>query len=254
MRKALRIAFGSWLALAHLSALTASAQQWGDLKGMFVYQGIAPAPVPLNVTKEPLCAKCKLVDEELVIGPNLGIANIVIYVKTKNVKVHPDYEKTALDKLTYDTVCCRFEPRILTLRLSQTLVLRNVGPVAHNTNIQPILDTPVNPLQLVGGNMEHQFQREQKLPVVVSCNIHPWMRGYILPRANPYAAVTDLNGSFVMKNLPVGPLEFVVWHERCGYLNAKNTWFKGSFTLNIQPGENKLDGQTETIPVPAAKL
>jgi len=234
-----------------LSTSTASAQ-WGDLTGKFVLKGAAPEPAKLDVAKEPFCLKCKLVDEEFVVGPDGGIANIVIYVKTKNVKVHPDYSKTAEAKLTYDNLCCKFEPRILTMRLSQILVLKNSDQVAHNSNIQPILDAPTNPLLPAGAQIEHQFKREQKLPVPVSCNIHPWMKGYILPRENPYAAVTDATGSFTMKNLPTGPLEFVVWHEKIGYVNAKPTWMKGVFSLTIAAGANKLDGASDTIQVDAA--
>jgi hypothetical protein len=73
------------------------------------------------------------------------------------------------------------------------------------------------------------------------------MRGYILPRDNPYAAVTGDDGSFEIKDIPAGTWEFQVWQEVAGYLAAKPEWKKGKFKLEIKPGDNDLG----TIQVPA---
>ena len=45
---------------------------------------------------------------------------------------------------------------------------------------------------------------EEALPATVSCSIHPWMRGYMLPRKDKYFAVTKPDGSFEISNLPAG--------------------------------------------------
>lgn len=71
------------------------------------------------------------------------------------------------------------------------------------------------------------------------------MRGWLVLRDNPYMAVTDADGRFAIKNLPVGEHEFVLWHERIGYLRelaigSKKTSAKGRLTMTIQPGENDL--------------
>ena len=44
------------------------------------------------------------------------------------------------------------------------------------------------------------------------------MGAYILTLDHPFMAVTDESGRFSIPNLPVGKHEFVVWHERAGYL------------------------------------
>ncbi len=44
------------------------------------------------------------------------------------------------------------------------------------------------------------------------------MRGYVLLRANPYMAKTDIEGRFEIKNLPAGEHTFRLWHEKAGYL------------------------------------
>lgn len=239
----LRYAISSMLALlvvAGLSAAPAQAQ-WGNLKGRFVYDGKPPAATPLAVTKDQeVCGKHKLVNEELVVGEDGGLANVVIYVRDKKVKVHPDYEKTAEDLVRFDNEHCRFEPHILPMRLTQTLELHNSDPVGHNSNVSPIGDAGTNPLIAPGSAAQHKFNRSQNVPVQVTCNIHPWMKGWILPRDNPYMAVSAEDGTFEIKNLPVGKLEFQAWQEKAGYLIAKPDWKKGRFELTIKKGDNDL--------------
>lgn len=85
--------------------------------------------------------------------------------------------------------------------------------------------------------MQRQFKREQRVPVPVSCNLHPRMRGWVLPRSNPYFAVTDADGYFAIDNLPAGQWEFQLWHEQVGYLPARDDWDKGRLTIRIEPGK-----------------
>lgn len=227
---------------------SASAQEWGTLKGQFVFDGTPPEKKPVNAPgvqlAEPLFDETLSVDEK-----SKGIANIVIYVRTKDVKVHGDYAKDAEAAVQYDNKNFRFQPRVLTLRLSQTLEISNSDAVAHNSNFQPIGDEGINPLIPAGGKVPYKAMREQLIPQPVGCNIHPWMKGYILPRKNPYMAVTKADGTFELKNLPVGDLEFQVWHELPGFLVAKKEWEKGRFTLKIKAGDNTLAADGPVVKV-----
>ncbi len=73
----------------------------------------------------------------------------------------------------------------------------------------------------------------------VVCNIHPWMRAWLLPRDNPYAAVSGTDGSFVLAKLPVGEWEFQAWHEQGGWPRVPG-WNRGRFKVRIKPGRNDL--------------
>lgn len=216
------------------------AAGWGTLRGKFVFDGKPAEPSKIDVNKDvDVCGKHNLVNEELVVDKDGGIANVVIYVRDKSVKVHPDLAKFAQSKPVCDNRGCRFEPHIIGVLVSQVVELHNSDAVAHNMNLQPIGDSGANPLIPPGGAIDHTFNRPQSIPVPVTCNIHPWMKGYILPRDNPYFAVTKPDGSFEIANLPSGELEFQAWQEKCGYL-ALDGWEKGRFKLTIQPGDNDL--------------
>jgi hypothetical protein len=224
------------------------ATGWGNLTGKFVFDGPRPDPAKLDVNKDiEVCGKYNLVNEELVVDKDGGIANVVIYVRSKDVKVHPDAAKLAEAKPLCDNHGCRFEPHILGVLVGQTCVLHNADTVAHNMNCQPLGDQGINPLIPPMGEFLHKFGRAQSIPTPITCNIHPWMKGYILPRDNPYFAVSKPDGSFELANLPAGELEFQAWHEKKGYLSLDG-WDKGRFKQTIQPGENSL----EVKKIPAA--
>jgi plastocyanin len=225
--------------IVSLAAATAEAG-WGTLKGKFVYAGAPPAPPKLDVNKDQeVCSKHPLVDESLLVDASGGVANVVVFVRTKNVEVAPSYESSAKETVIYDNKGCRFEPHILAMRITQTLELRNSDPIGHNSNMQPIGLQGINPLLPAGGTATYQFTRAQNLPVTITCNIHPWMKGYVVARDNPYVAISKPDGTFEIKDLPTGDLEFQAWQERSGYLNARD-WVKGKFTETIKEGDNDL--------------
>ncbi len=214
----------------------ATGTGWGTLKGRFVFDGSPAAPGKLDINKDiEVCGKHTIVDESLIVGPNKGLANVAVFLRNKT-RVHDDVIAAAKNKVVYDNKGCRFEPHVLAVAIGQPVVIRNSDPVGHNSNGSPAGDTPFNPLVPAnGGEYEYQFKRGQQKGVPVTCSIHPWMKGYILPRDNPYVAVTNDKGEFEIKNLPAGEeLEIQLWHEKADNgLEADSKWPKGRQKLKV---------------------
>lgn len=213
-------------ALIVLMSHRAHAAGWGDLSGTFVLSGDAPKVEALVVDKDvEVCGKHKIVDESVVIGPNKGIKNIVVYLYLKEGEkapaAHADYDKTAKDQVVLDNDKCRFEPRITLLRTTQTLLVGNKDTISHNTKIECLNNKPENPIIPAGASVKFNFPKVESLPTTVSCSIHPWMKQYTLIRDNPYFAVTDENGKFTIKNVPEGKFTFQFWHEFTGYIDTE---------------------------------
>jgi hypothetical protein len=222
--------------------VSAPAADWGDLTGKFVYDGPPPQPKKVDVTKDvEVFGNLNITDESLVVGKDGGIANVVVYLRTTGVAINPELATSVKPKVEYDNKGGRFVPHILPLWYEkQTIVLKNSDPVGHNSNVQPLGDTGINPLLPANGSVDHKFNRKQTLPIPVGCNIHPWMRGYVLPRDNPYFAVTGEDGSFKIEKLPAGAeLEFQVWQEKSGYLVTPKTPM-GRLKVAIKPGANDI--------------
>lgn len=229
----------------------ATASGWGNLTGQFVYDGTPPEPRLLATPK--VHPKHPVRDESLLVDPKTnGIANVVVYLTASNTPVHPDYASVAEQPVVVSNSDYRFRPHLSLVLKNQQLVFSNGDPDSHNCYYTPLGGKAVNPLVPPKSQFDYGVgDRVQYIPQTITCSIHPWMRGYILVRPNPYMAVTDEQGRFEIKNLPAGEHEFRVWHERKGYLPAQAGWSRGLFKANIQPGETTDLGE---IRVPAKLL
>ena len=64
-------------------AAASTGTGWGTLRGKFTYAGDPPAPGQLTVTKDTeVCgAGGGITDNSLVVGPDKGISNVVVYAR-----------------------------------------------------------------------------------------------------------------------------------------------------------------------------
>jgi hypothetical protein len=222
-----------------------SAEGWGHLKLRLVYDGVVPKREPVTLTKDAAyCGKFKLVDDSLIVNPeNKGIANVVVYVRTKDVAIHPDYEAQIKKPVLMDNKGCRFEPRMTILWTEQTIHLKNSDTVGHNTALSMFFNDSINPLIPSGGTYKGQFKNEERLPAKATCGIHRWMTGWVVIRSNPYSTAADKNGLVELKNLPAGELEFQVWQEKAGYISkvtldgTATEWIRGRAKFVIEAGK-----------------
>jgi len=226
----------------------APAADWGTLKGRFVISGDVAAPAALTVDKDvEVCGKHKLVNEEVVVADDKGVANVVVFVRDKKVTVKPELAAAAKEaKPVLDNLNCRFEPHVLFVQAGQELVIKNSDPVGHNSNISTVKNPPSNNLIPAGGEVTATFGSDEAVPAQVTCNIHPWMKGWIVVRDNPYAAVSGPDGSFEIADLPAEELELQFWHEKAGYIGEmtiggkKEKARRGRMKLEVKPGDNDL--------------
>ena len=171
----------------HVACL--SAGEGGTLKGQFLFDGTAPAPAAVAITADPaFCGKHGVVDESLVIGKDGGIANIVVYMylsRGETVPIHPAYEARKDEKILLDNEKCRFSPHVALLWTAQTITLGNKDTVAHNTKIDCRENTPVNPILPANASLDQQFKETERLPIGVSCSIHPWMKAWAGHQGSP---------------------------------------------------------------------
>jgi len=234
-------------AVCGVTSVPASAADWGNLSGRFVYDGTAPKPKPLTITKDnQVCDQyqSEVVEQHLLVGEQSGLSNVFVYMrppKGKTLDIHPDYRKAAEKPALIENFHCMFYPHAVAVwAKEQKVLVRNSDPIPQVVKIDVLLSTPINLSMGIGGQVEHTFPRGERLPSLVTCGIHPWESAWLLVSENPYFAVTNENGEFSIKNIPAGEWEFQVWHEKAGYLLAKPEWKSGRFTQVVKAGENSL--------------
>lgn len=239
-------------AVVVLSSSAVFAQGFGSISGQFVYDGTPPAPVQLKPDKDPaVCAKDPLYDEELVVGKDGGIENVVVsyFLKlgAKAPAADPKVVAALPAKVRSDNEKCRFTPHITVLMVGkQQLVLGNKDSIAHNVKGDCLKNSPFNPLIPANGELPikaESLSKGESLPVPLSCSIHPWMRGRLVVADHPFVAVTDASGKFTITGIPAGTHTFRAWQEKSGYVTdvsekgAPKTWMQGKFDVAVKAGE-----------------
>ncbi|PHR89442.1 MAG: hypothetical protein COA78_35900 [Blastopirellula sp.] len=230
----------------------AATGDWGTLKGKFVVKGKLPALKPLDVTKDKGFCGLILPDKTIVVGKNNELANVCLWLSLgrtdKAPTPHSSYADSAEETLFIDNVGCLYAPRIYMAQPGQKIMLRNKDQVAHNFKIDGFSNNSINLLVPVGAEVQvvPRFNKEESYPMNAGCAIHPWMSGKLLIKSSPYMAVSLADGTFEIKNLPIGTHKFKLWHEKPGNLkNLKGNSLvesdrKGIVEIEIKPGDNDL--------------
>lgn len=240
------IKYLSLLGLLLLLSQPLQATEWGNLAGQFIYTGKLFKPKKIKVTKhKEICDNPEghIVDQSLLIGKNGGIKNIFIYMRNTNLpekQIHTSY-KLLPDQVDIEQINCVIKPHALGLWYKhQKLIGTNADPLAHNFHLYPLNNQlPCSALP-PRGKHTFDFYHKEPLPVKITCDIHPWETAYLLVHQNPYFSITDNAGSFTIKNIPIGDWEFQLWHEKTGYLIAKEDWNRGRIKIKIKSGNNDL--------------
>lgn len=250
-----RLKFVAMALLCVSIAPAVQAQQWGDLKIQFVYDGDPPKQEPIQPNKDvQYCGMHDLVEQSLVVDPKTkGIKNVVVYAYTDGrgatplpaikpeLQNNPKTHEMANDE-------CRFEPRIVVMSAGDTLKVTNPDPIGHNYNFNAFNNPAVNFTLAPGAAKDLKLEKGELAPVPVECNIHPWMKGYVVVFDHPYSAKSDEQGNLEIKGLPAGTkLAFRLFHESAGRLSNLQKADGGQlelsrnvFEVQIEPGMNDL--------------
>jgi hypothetical protein len=235
------------------AAVVSTGTGWGTLKGVFKFAGNAPAEGFLSTAGKDtaVCGAQAPIQALEVDSASKGIANVIVFAR-KVSRVYDTYKKAEGQPREFDQKKCMFLSHVFGCQTKDTLVIKNSDSISHNTNLSPQGMEGINPVIPAGQDVHYKFAKPLSLPTEVTCNIHPWMKAYILARDDPYFAVTSKEGAFEIANLPAGEeIEFQVWHEQApgGALQARSDWSKGRFRLKLTDGKTE---DLQTIEVPAS--
>jgi hypothetical protein len=239
---------------------------WATLRGTVKVEGDVAPPARLQVNKDTeVCAPggaAVFSEQVLVDSASGGLKNVALYaLGLSGDNVHPDAAGGKTDEVIFDQKKCIFLSHVAIMQATQKLKILNSDPVAHNTKIDAKRAKSINESIPPGGNTFYVPGKSENEPAPVSCSIHPWMKAWLLPLDDSYAAVTTTQGTFEISNLPAG-VDLVVqaWHEKTGKklgdisVDGKAAWKRGKLEFK---GDNRLaDGETRelTLVIPAAAL
>lgn len=195
----------------------------GTIAGTVKWSGTVPRALDFPITKDPqICDpdSKKSVDlERLVIGPQGGIANTVVYLKNISTGKAMDLPE---QRRHLDQKHCHYIPHILLVPESATLTMKSSDATLHTIHMDgaasfnlpfPFTDRPITRTMASPGLVH------------LRCNGgHVWMNAEMMVVPHPYYAVTDESGRFEFTDVPPGTYQIVAWHEGWGLAGKEQAY------------------------------
>jgi hypothetical protein len=207
--------------LAFCFAATASVAQdyrviavtdGGTISGTVKWSGPLPRAAEFPITKDT--AVCdpdgkKTTDlERLILGPQGGVGNVVVYLKDIKAGKAMDLPE---QRRHLDQKRCRYVPHILLVPQNGTVDMMSSDATLHTIHMDGAATFNL-PFPFPGKVSSRTVQTEGL--VNVRCNGgHVWMNAEMFVVPHPYYAVTDESGRFELNSVPPGTYEVVAWHE-----------------------------------------
>lgn len=195
----------------------------GTISGTVKWSGAVPRSLEFPITKDPqICAPDgkKTTDlERLLIGPDGGVANTIVYIKhiSAGKPLELPEQRRHLDQKT-----CRYIPHILLVPQNAALSMVSSDATLHTIHMDGAAS-----FNLPFPFPDRVTTRNMPAPGLVSlrCNGgHVWMNAEMMVVTHPYYAVTDETGRFQLTNVPAGTYELVAWHEGWGLVGKQNAY------------------------------
>ena len=112
-------------------------------------------------------------------------------------------------------------PRVVIVPVGGTVEFLNSDRLLHNVKSGGKENPPFNRAQPHARSISIAFRNPELLRV--DCDLHSWMRGWVVVAEHPYYAVTGEDGEFVFEKVPPGKYTLQVWQETLGIVNQEVT-------------------------------
>lgn len=189
------------------------------LTGVVKLEAAALPKMPnIKMDADPYCASqhpggAGEQDEEVVVSPAGELANVFVYVKNPPAGSYP----APSAPVVLDQKGCKYYPHVHGVQVGQPLEIKNSDATLHNVHAMPAVNSQFNEGQPVQGmTSTKKFDKAEMTPFKVKCDVHGWMKSYMAVMPHPFYAVSQMNGTFTIPNLPPGSYTVVAWHEKYG--------------------------------------
>ena len=204
--------------------------QEATVSGRVSFTGEAPMARTIDTSSDEACqaASPKMKTEDIVVVDG-ALTNVLVYVVNPQLDDYT-FESTQ-SPATLDHNGCRYVPRIMAIRVGQTLQVLNSDQTPHNTHPSTRQNPAWNQSQAIGSPpIEKTFDRPE-IAIRFGDNMHPWERAYVSVFSHPFFAMSDATGNYKIEGLPPGTYKVIAWHETLGTQTEE---------VVVKPGEAKV--------------
>jgi plastocyanin len=203
--------------VAVFHSASASAQgSTGTVKGRISFTGKEPGNRVIRMGMDPMCASANAgkrpINEVYLVGGNNGLGNVF-------VKLEGSFPATPVPSqpVEIDQAACFYKPRVVGARVGQALRLKNGDNLLHNVHSDSAKGNGFNFAEPVKGMQRDVTLKDEEM-LRIGCDVHRWMTAWVGIVPHPYFAVSDVEGTFTIANVPAGKRNITAWHEAFGTL------------------------------------
>ncbi len=239
----------------------------GTIEGTISLDGMVPEPKGFNLITFPDPMYCGRISNgrgwrllhDFVVSRQGGLKDAIVLLE--GVEAGKPFD---LSVPLIEARDCMFQPFMTIVRNGHAVEVINMDPVMHD--IQGYETSPEAGARVLFNTpliMNHQHHRgdlhamhnhapgksligpiylnKGRRTFYMQCGFHAYMESWAMAVNNPYYAVTDADGKFVIDGIPPGTYQLVVWHPQTGPGTTKS--------VIVQP-----DGKVvERLSLPAPK-
>lgn len=143
-------------------------------------------------------------------------STVVYYVPDAAVDVRPLAETQSIAMVRKE-----FVPRILPVTKGSTVAFPNEDRILHN--VFSLSGKNRFDLGLYRRGESAETALDHAGIVQIFCNVHHSMVAYVLVLDTPFYTIPERDGTFSFDDVPAGPGELVVWHERADPMRIRVT-------------------------------
>jgi hypothetical protein len=196
----------------------------GMVTGTVQFFGELPQPTSFELRRYPDQDYCGALSDgsgylmlrEVAVGPEHGLKDVIVTIQGIEKGKPFEFKETKLE-----TNICQFVPFVSVMRDQHPITVKNLDTIAHDLQVyerewEHIFMMFHRPTLTKGGTSDLIRFTGTRRGVIMQCGMHPYMQGHGLAVDNPYYAITGLEGTFAIRDLPSGSYRIKAWHPILG--------------------------------------
>ena len=188
-----------------------------SIRGIVTMTG-AVTPKKLPVTIDQYVCGTEKPGEDLVVSGQGRVKNAVVWLQTPPPGAAWPSEPT---KVEMDQKGCVFVPRVVIVPAGGTVEFLNSDRLLHNLHSASNENATFNRTQPRGRVIPVTFSKPEI--VQMNCDLHSWMRAWVVVADHPFYALSNDAGEFVLPNVPSGKYVLQIWQETLGTTSREVT-------------------------------